>query len=121
MTAKAFAPAKVNLSLHVVGQRPDGYHLLDSLVIFVDVGDWIVAKKADKFSLTVDGPMATGVPFNEDNLALRAARALGEDYPTALKLTKVLPSSSGIGGGSSDAAAAIRAMSDLHKVPHPDA
>lgn len=120
MTAKAFAPAKINLTLHVVGQRTDGYHLLDSLVVFADVGDWIAAEPADKYSLSVDGPMASDVPFDDENLALRAARLLGKDYPTSLRLTKALPTSSGVGGGSSDAAAAIRAMSELHNVPHPD-
>ncbi len=118
--AKAFAPAKINLTLLVVGQRSDGYHLLDSLVVFVDVGDWIVAEKADAFSLSVDGPRAKGIPLDKENLALQAALLFGTECPTSLKLTKVLPSSAGIGGGSSDAAATVRAMSELHKVPHPN-
>ena len=120
MTVKAFAPAKINLTLHVVGQRSDGYHLLDSLVVFVDVGDRIIAEKADEFSMSVDGPAANGVPRDEGNLVLRAARLFGEDKSTSLMLTKLLPPSSGIGGGSSDAAATIRAISELHDVPEPD-
>ncbi len=61
MAVEAFAPAKINLTLHVTGQRADGYHLLDSLVVFADVGDRVRAERADGFSLTVDGPMAAGV------------------------------------------------------------
>jgi 4-diphosphocytidyl-2-C-methyl-D-erythritol kinase len=120
MTVEAFAPAKINLTLHVTGQRADGYHLLDSLVVFADVGDRITARQASEYSLTVDGPNAAGVPPGADNLVFRAAKLFGKEYPTELQLTKILPSASGIGGGSSDAAAAIRAMFALHKQTSPD-
>ena len=69
------APAKVNLCLHVTGQRVDGYHLLDSLVVFADIGDVIEVRAAPTLSLRVVGPQAQGLPLGEDNLVLRAARA----------------------------------------------
>ena len=69
------APAKVNLYLHVLGRRPDGYHLLDSLVVFAECGDRIEVAAAEKLQLTVDGPFAADVPAGNDNLVLRAARA----------------------------------------------
>lgn len=121
MAAEAFAPAKVNLTLHVTGQRGDGYHLLDSLVVFVDVGDQIVASRALALSLTIDGPMAAGLGTGEDNLVLRAARMLSPQSGAAIRLTKNLPLASGIGGGSSDAAATLRALTDLWRLPLPDA
>lgn len=102
-----FAPAKINLSLHVTGQRHDGYHLLDSLVVFVDVGDKITADTADETRLAVTGPFAQGVPLGDRNLVVKAATACG--FPMELTLDKHLPPSSGIGGGSADAAATIRA------------
>ena len=110
MRVKAFAPAKVNLYLHVTGRRADGYHLLDSLVAFADVGDCIVAKEATDFSLEVSGPEAAALTAaGEDNLVLRAARLLaahtGISTGAALHLEKRLRVAAGIGGGSSDAAA----------------
>lgn len=119
MAAEAFAPAKINLTLLVTGQRSDGYHLLDSLVVFADVGDRVRAEPADAFSLTLDGPMAAGLMAGEDNLVLRAARLIGAPG-AALTLTKCLPLASGIGGGSSDAAAALRALAQLYELPLPD-
>lgn len=121
MAAEAFAPAKVNLTLHVTGQRGDGYHLLDSLVVFVDIGDRIVAAPAPALNLTIDGPMATGLGTGDDNLVLRAARMLAPERGATIRLTKNLPLASGIGGGSSDAAATLRALSDLWHLPLPDA
>ena len=108
----AFAPAKVNLTLHVTGQTPAGYHLLDSLVAFASVGDdiRIEATEGQKLSLEVDGLEAKHVPASDDNLALRAAALLSSENGARLSLTKRLPVSSGIGGGSADAAAAFRAM-----------
>lgn len=105
-----FAHAKVNLTLHVTGQREDGYHLLDSLVVFCGIGDWLHASVADSLSLTLAGPFAQHVPADMDNLVLRAARQFGGDMGVAFTLDKQLPPSSGIGGGSADAAAAIRAL-----------
>lgn len=108
-TITEFAHAKINLCLHVTGQRADGYHLLDSLVVFAGIGDGLRATPAAELSLTLDGPFAADVPVGEDNLVLRAARLVA-DQDVALQLTKRLPPASGIGGGSADAAAAIRAV-----------
>lgn len=105
------APAKVNLTLHVTGQRADGYHLLDSLVVFVDVCDVIEVKPARSTSLVVKGPRADGVPTGSENLARRAADLF--DQPVAITLTKTLPAQAGLGGGSADAAATIRALMRL--------
>ncbi|MBM3582369.1 MAG: 4-(cytidine 5'-diphospho)-2-C-methyl-D-erythritol kinase, partial [Alphaproteobacteria bacterium] len=103
------APAKINLYLHVVGRRPDGYHLLDSLVAFADIGDTVEARADERLSLAVDGPFADAIPAGDDNLVLRAGYALaelaGEKRGAAIRLTKRLPAASGIGGGSADAAA----------------
>jgi 4-diphosphocytidyl-2-C-methyl-D-erythritol kinase len=112
------APAKLNLYLHVVGRRADGYHLLDSLVGFADIGDVVEARPAERLSLEVTGPFAEGLG-GDDNLVLRAARALGPGRGVALRLEKNLPVASGIGGGSSDAAAALLALSKLWEVPIP--
>lgn len=108
-----FAPAKINLTLHVTGRRADGYHLLDSLVAFADVGDMVSATNADALSLRVTGPEGAALPVGPDNLVLRAARALGAGRGAALVLDKHLPLASGIGGGSSDAAAALRVLARL--------
>lgn len=108
-TVNVFAPAKINLTLHVTGQRDDGYHLLDSLVTFASVGDRLSIVSGNALSLTVEGPEAAGVPADFDNLALRAASLIQEDG-AALVLEKHLPAASGIGGGSADAAAAWRGM-----------
>jgi len=112
MTAESFAPAKINLTLHVTGQRADGYHLLDSLVAFADVGDVVRVVPALDWSLSVTGPMAGGVPTDDSNLVLRAARLTGGG-PCAISLVKHLPTASGIGGGSADAAACLRALNRL--------
>lgn len=125
MVVEAFAAAKVNLTLHVTGQRADGYHLLDSLVVFADVGDHISVRAADRLSLTLAGPQAADLSADDDNLVLRAARFLAAGFVAepgaALTLTKVLPISSGIGGGSADAAATLRALSQLWSCPLPEA
>lgn len=118
MAAEAFAPAKINLTLHVTGRRADGYHLLDSLVVFADVGDRVAVQPDTGLSLVIDGPMAAGVPPGEDNLVLRAARLIGAEG-AAIRLTKHLPMAAGIGGGSSDAAATLRALSRLTGRPLP--
>lgn len=114
------APAKVNLYLHVVGRRSDGYHLLDSLVVFPAIGDRIEVEPADALSLTVTGPFAAAVPADDDNLVLRAARMLASAAdPTQgahIRLIKRLPAASGIGGGSADAAATLRALKRLWQI-----
>lgn len=115
--ARRFAPAKVNLYLHVLGRRPDGYHRLDSLVVFADVGDEVVAAPAEDLTLAVEGPFAAALPAGADNLVLRAAWALAEaaGVPARARLTLVknLPVAAGIGGGSADAAAALAALTGL--------
>ena len=118
-TVEVFAPAKINLALHVTGRRADGYHLLDSLVAFADVGDTIAVEPADRLTLRIDGPFARGLATDADNLVLRAARLFGADCGAAIRLTKNLPVASGIGGGSADAAATLRALSELWQVPLP--
>jgi 4-diphosphocytidyl-2-C-methyl-D-erythritol kinase len=117
-TVEAFAPAKVNLALHVTGRRPDGYHLLDSLVAFADIGDRLRASPSSDLSLRVTGPRAQGVPRDDSNLVLRAARLAGVTG-AAIILDKHLPAAGGIGGGSSDAAALLRAVAEGWGYPMP--
>lgn len=116
------ACAKLNLSLRVVGKRADGYHLLDSLVAFADIADAVAIAPADDFALAVDGDFAGGLSGSE-NLVERAARVfaahLGRAPRAAIRLTKNLPVASGIGGGSADAAAALRGLSTLWRAPIP--
>ncbi|WP_380054831.1 4-(cytidine 5'-diphospho)-2-C-methyl-D-erythritol kinase [Falsihalocynthiibacter sp. SS001] len=114
-----FAPAKINLALHLTGQREDGYHLLDSLVVFADVGDELAVATSDQLSLAIDGPERAGLTSDADNLVLKAARYLNNARGAALTLTKNLPVASGIGGGSADAAAALRLLSRHWGVPLP--
>lgn len=117
-----FAPAKVNLTLHVTGRRDDGYHLLDSLVAFADVGDLVRVHPAPAVSLRVDGPLAAGVPVDGSNLVLKAALALASGgQGAAITLEKHLPAAAGIGGGSSDAAAALRVLAEHWNCALPDA
>ena len=122
------APAKINLALHVTGRRADGYHLLDTLVVHGGAHDEIVARAIPEGSegsasavpvvLRIEGPFAAGLAVEPDNLVLRAARRLAEEAarlgrtvdPVALTLIKRLPIASGIGGGSSDAAATLRLL-----------
>jgi 4-diphosphocytidyl-2-C-methyl-D-erythritol kinase len=105
-----FAYAKVNLTLHVTGQRADGYHLLDSLVVFAGIGDRLFATRSGVSSLTLEGPFGPEIPADINNLVLRAAALFSPDQGVAFTLEKHLPPASGIGGGSADAAAAIRAI-----------
>ncbi|MEI6800863.1 MAG: 4-(cytidine 5'-diphospho)-2-C-methyl-D-erythritol kinase [Pseudomonadota bacterium] len=107
------ARAKVNLALHVVGRRADGYHLLDSLVAFADFGDVVTVEPAAALSLTITGPMGDGLSAGPDNLVLKAALAFASPLGAAITLDKRLPVASGIGGGSADAAAALRALAAL--------
>ena len=117
--AVAAAPAKINLYLHVVGRRVDGYHLLDSLVVFAEAGDVVRVRPApgQDLSLKISGPFAPAVQSEPDNLVLRAARtmaeAAGRTTDLAFSLEKNLPVAAGLGGGSSDAAAAMHALSRL--------
>jgi len=116
------AHAKLNLYLHVVGRRADGYHLLDSLVAFADIADRVAVEAAPALSLRIAGPFAAALQgFERDNLMWRAAetlaRRLGRTPDAALRLEKNLPVASGIGGGSSDAAATLRALAALWQAP----
>ncbi|WP_299550026.1 4-(cytidine 5'-diphospho)-2-C-methyl-D-erythritol kinase [uncultured Tateyamaria sp.] len=108
MAIEVFAPAKINLTLHVTGQRTDGYHLLDSLVVFADVGDRLEIAPAPRMGLDVSGPFSVGVPTDERNLVWRAAVLAG--VAGQISLEKNLPHGAGIGGGSSDAAAILRVL-----------
>jgi 4-diphosphocytidyl-2-C-methyl-D-erythritol kinase len=112
------APAKINLCLHVTGRRADGYHLLDSLVVFAGIGDRITAAPSSFLSLQIDGPESSVLSAEPDNLVLRAARAMG--VTAALTLWKALPVASGIGGGSADAAATLRALARMDGRDLPD-
>jgi 4-diphosphocytidyl-2-C-methyl-D-erythritol kinase len=119
-TIKATAPAKVNLTLHVTGKRDDGYHLLDSLVVFADVCDQLAATIAPDLKISVSGPFSPGVPNDDSNLMMRAALALqkarGVDLGANLTLEKHLPHAAGIGSGSSDAALTLAMLADLWNV-----
>lgn len=111
------ARAKVNLFLHAGTRRADGYHALVSWVVFAELGDSLSVTPAPDISLTVQGAFAAGVPAGADNLVWRAALALqsasGISKGAALALTKSLPAAAGLGGGSSDAAAALLALHEL--------
>ncbi len=111
------ARPKVNLSLKVVGRRSDGYHLLDSLVVFPEGGDRLSFKIADDLTLSVSGEGAEDLEGTEDNLVYRVARYLKEEFGVQngarIHLEKNLPVASGIGGGSSDAAATLRGLNKL--------
>ena len=117
-----FAPAKINLALPVLGRRADGYHDLDSIVAFADVGDELAITPSAQFAITASGPFASDLPSTEDNIIARAwtkMRGLLPDLPhVAVHLTKNLPVASGIGGGSANAAAAIRAALRLAGIAH---
>lgn len=119
------ARAKVNLTLHVTGRRADGYHLLDSLTVFPAAGDLIEVEPARDLSLSIAGPFGAGLAADGTNLVLRAAEALrplaapgpeGLRPGAAIRLVKALPVASGIGGGSADAAATLRALIRLWRI-----
>jgi 4-diphosphocytidyl-2-C-methyl-D-erythritol kinase len=126
VSLSVFAPAKINLFLHVAPLEADGYHPLCSLMTFADVGDRVSISAADHPGLEVDGPFAAGLTGDgDDNLVMRAARALlakakGPQPPFRLLLTKALPVAAGLGGGSSDAGAALRLVRDALQLPFSD-
>lgn len=124
MQISEHAPAKINLALHVTGQRDDGYHLLDTLVVFTEAGDTVSAQSADADSFAIIGSFAGTLQAESDNLVLRARdlmRRLQPDLPpVALVLDKALPIASGVGGGSADAAATLRALMRLMRRPFDD-
>src|SRR4051812_6317837 len=112
-TIKEAASAKINLFLHVGQRRADGFHPLQSLAVFTAMGDVLQIDSAPALSLAVRGPFAKGLEGEGDNLVLRAARGLGSSQGATLTLIKNLPVASGIGGGSADAAAALRGLHRL--------
>ncbi|WIY53518.1 4-(cytidine 5'-diphospho)-2-C-methyl-D-erythritol kinase [Devosia sp. YIM 151766] len=119
------APAKINLALHVTRRRDDGYHELESLIVFADLSDELEAHAADRDSLVLSGPFGDALGAGPDNLVLRAVAAFRARWPQlsppglALHLAKNLPVAAGIGGGSADAAAALRLMAALAPEPVP--
>ena len=122
MRLSAFAPAKINLFLHVGAPGADGYHPLCSLMVFADVGDRLALQDADVLSVRVHGAFADKLAGEGDNLVLRAARALlaqarGPQPPVGILLDKALPVAAGLGGGSSDAGAALRLVRDALHLP----
>lgn len=108
------APAKINLTLRVLGRRDDGYHELESLVAFAGLGDWLGFEPADELALEVFGARADQTGPVEENLVVRAARSLAAHAPGLrlgrFRLIKRLPAAAGLGGGSADAAAALRLL-----------
>jgi len=108
---RVFAPAKINLALHITGRLPDGYHLIDSLVAFADIGDWITLTEHGPRELSVSGPEGVPELASDDNIMWHAAQKFWTpDRPLSMALEKHLPMASGIGGGSADAAAAYRGL-----------
>jgi 4-diphosphocytidyl-2-C-methyl-D-erythritol kinase len=120
------APAKVNLFLEITAKRADGFHELDSLFVFASTHDEIAATPADHWELSVSGPFSCNLASEapDNNLALKAAKKLaqhlGLDQAFTIQLTKNLPVAAGLGGGSADAAAALRAICRLAKTEIPD-
>lgn len=111
------APAKINLALHVRGTLPDGRHAIETLFAFCTDGDKVTGERSQQLSLEVTGPFARETPAGDDNLVVKAARALadraGLEAGASLRLDKRLPVASGIGGGSADAAAALRLLTSM--------
>ena len=118
MTIEVLARAKINLALHVTGRHAGGYHLLDSVVAFADYGDLITVRPAHTLTLTLTGPFAASL-CDTDNLVLTAARILHPSLGAQITLQKNLPVASGIGGGSADAAATLKALAQLWSLPLP--
>lgn len=117
--ASRLAPAKINLTLHVTGQRADGYHLLDSIVVFAEVGDRLSLAAGEELTLALSGRYGDALSAESDNLVLRAARLAGARH-AAFHLDKALPLASGMGGGSSDAAAALHLLADAQGCALPE-
>lgn len=121
MSLRRLAPAKINLALHVTGQRDDGYHLLDSLVCFANIGDLLTFEPAEDLTLELRGPEAKAL--EGDNLVLRAAESFAKGQGAKITLDKRLPVAAGIGGGSADAAATLQGLAALwgQDLPEPAA
>jgi 4-diphosphocytidyl-2-C-methyl-D-erythritol kinase len=119
MKINSFAAAKVNLALHVRGLKSNGYHELDSLVTFANIGDIIEVRPSDELKLTIEGPFADNVPKDADNIVVKAAKFLSPDGKAHINLIKNLPVEAGLGGGSADAAATLRSLSKLWNIQIP--
>ena len=121
MTITELAPAKINLALHIRRKRPDGYHDLETLFAFAVHGDRVTVEPADMTSLTITGPFASQLSTESENIMLSAVSAFQSTFRThggyRLTLDKQLPIASGIGGGSADAAATLRALARYHRRP----
>ena len=119
-----FAPVKINLSLQIIGRRHDGFHLLESLIVFADQGDGLTVSSADTLSLTIKGPFAGSLSTDKNNLVMKAAVLLADFHkirPKAhIELNKNIPIASGLGGGSADAAATLHALTKLWRLPISD-
>lgn len=119
---REFAPAKINLALHVTRRRPDGFHELESLFVFAQISDEILVEPASSNQFVVKGLFGGSIPQGEDNLVLKAVAAFKNRWPDAvpqklaIELTKNLPVAAGIGSGSADAAATLRLLTGLSKV-----
>lgn len=118
--AREIAPAKLNLALHVRGKLPDGRHAIETVFAFCTDGDRLSGELAGEITLTVSGPFASDLGDCQDNLVIQAATALaaaaGVEEGASLKLDKQLPIASGVGGGSADAAAALRLLTSLWQI-----
>ena len=118
------ARAKINLTLHVLRRQSDGWHEIESLVAFAGLADHLVFAPAEQLALTIAGPSQAGLGPADDNLVLRAVRQLGERVERLrvgrFHLTKILPVASGIGGGSADAAAALRLLAAANDIARDD-
>jgi 4-diphosphocytidyl-2-C-methyl-D-erythritol kinase len=118
--AREIAPAKLNLALHVRGRLPDGRHAIETIFAFCTDGDRLEGELADDISLELTGPFASALDGGDDNLAIRAVRSLAAsalvEQGAKLTLDKRLPVASGIGGGSADAAAALRLLTSLWQI-----
>jgi 4-diphosphocytidyl-2-C-methyl-D-erythritol kinase len=120
MTVREFGAAKVNLFLHVLGRRPDGYHDLDSLVVFAAVGDEIELAASHERVVSVEGRFADAVSNDASNIALRAVELLGDAVGrhdgVHIRIVKNVPVAAGLGGGSADAAAVLRGLARLWEI-----
>jgi 4-diphosphocytidyl-2-C-methyl-D-erythritol kinase len=117
---RVFAPAKINLFLHVGAKRADAFHTLESFVVFAETGDRLSFANAPTLTLLSEGLFAAALPTEDENIAMKAARALSADRGAAIVLEKNLPVASGLGGGSADAAAVLRGLNLLWELGKTD-
>ena len=120
MKIESSARAKINLGLHVTGVMSNGYHNLESLVTFANIKDRVEVTASNELKLSVSGPFAHAVPRDTTNIVIKAAKFLSPEGKAHIRLTKNLPVQAGLGGGSADAAATLRSLAKLWKIPIPD-